>query len=237
VTALFSVQDFTGKMPDPETQTLQSPLESLHPAQIGQRLTESQVTTYAVGQARHAAVALILEPCGDDWSVLFIERAHRDGDPWSGQIAFPGGRREKHDLNEEAVALRETEEEIGVTIDASQCIGRLDDLKGRHGGTSEGMVISCFVYAIDHLADVFNNYEVANVVRLPMSHLLSHQNYVTVAWREKNEMRYPGVGFGERDSRVVWGLTYRFLRQFFDRLGHHLPKDALDGDEYRVSPF
>src|SRR5690606_40751986 len=57
--------------------------------------------------------------------------------PWSGQIALPGGRRDPCDSDEQAVAVRETREEIGVELPAAHCVGRLDDLEGRRGGTSE----------------------------------------------------------------------------------------------------
>lgn len=173
---------------------------------------------------RHAAVAMIIEPQRSGYSVLFIERARKENDPWSGQIAFPGGRREPVDDDERAVAVRETAEEIGVMLNPSQCVGRLDDLKGRHGGKSEGMVISCFVYALDAPATVRPNYEVAAVARLPFDHLVDHCWRTEVEWREGGDRRFPGIRFGEDDPRVVWGLTYRFLCGFFGRLGHRLPE-------------
>lgn len=172
---------------------------------------------------RHASVAMIIEPGQPDPSILFIERAQRPGDPWSGQIAFPGGRRELRDPDEQAVAVRETTEEIGVVLDPSHCLGRLDDLEGRRGGSSEGMVISCFVYVLDSWVEPCPNHEVAAVARLPFSHLIDHGNRVRVQWREGGDREFPGIRFGDRDPRVVWGLTYRFLQQFFERLGHRLP--------------
>ena len=183
-------------------------------------------SVHPVDPRLHAAVAMILEPAGDEHSLLFIERARKNGDPWSGQIAFPGGRRESQDPDEQAVAVRETREEIGVVLEPGQCIGRLDDLKGRTGGTSEGMVISCFVYVLDAPAEVQPNEEVAAVARLPVSHLVDDGNRVEVDWRHVENRRFPGIRFGERDPRVVWGLTYRFLHQLFTRLGHDLPAEG-----------
>jgi 8-oxo-dGTP pyrophosphatase MutT (NUDIX family) len=181
-------------------------------------------TVHRVPIERHASVAMILEPGEREHSVLFIERARKKTDPWSGQIAFPGGRREPVDVDECAVAVRETREEIGIALEESQYVGRLDDLKGRHGGTSEGMVISCFVYALEAIAEVSPNYEVAAVARLPLSHLVEPGNIVMVDRYEGREVRFPGIRFGGRDTRVVWGLTYRFLRQFLGMLGHRLPE-------------
>lgn len=188
-----------------------------------ERLNEYTPIVHPVDMRRHASVALILEPSAAGHSVLFIERSHRNNDPWSGQMAFPGGRREPFDADEQAVAERETLEEIGIELGSSSFIGRLDDMKGRHGGTSEGMVISCFVYELQSSAQPVLNHEVAAVARLPLSHLVDENNRVVVKWREATERHFPGIRFSADDSRVVWGLTYRFLREFLLRLGHELP--------------
>lgn len=75
---------------------------------------------------REAAVALILVPAPD--RLLLIRRADRPGDPWSGQVALPGGRREMGDPDLLGTAIRETAEEVGVVLAADQLAGRLDDL-------------------------------------------------------------------------------------------------------------
>ena len=49
-----------------------------------------------------AAVALVLTGDAHDPDFLFIERAHRTGDPWSGHMAFPGGRVDGSDAEPEA---------------------------------------------------------------------------------------------------------------------------------------
>jgi len=51
--------------------------------------------------------------------VVVIERARRDGDPWSGQLAFPGGRREAGDRDARHTAERETREELAGDLDAA----------------------------------------------------------------------------------------------------------------------
>src|SRR5690606_20299703 len=68
---------------------------------------------------RHASVAMILEAGAEEPTVLLLERARRHNDPWSGQIALPGGRRDPCDRDEQAVAVRETREEIGVELSAA----------------------------------------------------------------------------------------------------------------------
>ena len=81
------------------------------------------------GLRKRAAVALILQLHAGELCVLMIRRAEHEGDPWSGHMAFPGGRLEAQDRNGLAAARRETEEEIGLHLGTGEpCIGRLSDL-------------------------------------------------------------------------------------------------------------
>jgi len=80
---------------------------------------------------RRAAVALIIR-AGEEGApeLLFIKRAEYPADPWSGQVAFPGGREEAGDPTLTDTAIRETREETGIDLvrDAT-VIGTLDDLR------------------------------------------------------------------------------------------------------------
>ena len=78
-----------------------------------------------------AAVAVILHEGDDGLEALFIHRAVRAGDTWSGQIAFPGGRRDSGDADLLATAIRETGEEVGVDLSGAERLGVLDDLYPR----------------------------------------------------------------------------------------------------------
>src|SRR5258706_3496876 len=79
---------------------------------------------------RRAAVALIFRLGENDMlELLFIKRAEYEGDPWSGQIAFPGGRAEARDASLEETAIRETREETWIGLAREWTIvGMLDDL-------------------------------------------------------------------------------------------------------------
>ena len=115
---------------------------------------------------RRAEVALVLDVSLDnnDPNILFIQRAECEKDPWSGQMAFPGGRRETTDLVDGDAARRETAEEIGLELGAAQLIGRLNDMRGRHGGRSADLMISCFVFVTDQIEQLALNHEVADVM-------------------------------------------------------------------------
>ena len=106
---------------------------------------------------RRASVALILDTGGSEPRVLFIERARKKSDPWSGQIAFPGGNRDPEDVDIMDTALRETREEVGVTLNRVQCIGRLDDQQGRTNYRAIPLVISCFVFELNQQPQLANN--------------------------------------------------------------------------------
>jgi NUDIX domain len=57
-----------------------------------------------------------------DPEILFIKRAGRAGDRWSGHVALPGGRRDRPDLDDRAAAIRETKEEVGLDLTRSDCL-------------------------------------------------------------------------------------------------------------------
>mgnify|MGYP002524960607 FL=1 len=91
---------------------------------ITQQLAQHQPVLSNTGDS-HAAVPLILDsaaPTGDP-EIVFIERARVLSDPWSGHIAFPGGRCSPDDQLPQDTAVRETEEEIGIDLSASRLLG------------------------------------------------------------------------------------------------------------------
>ena len=81
------------------------------------------------GNDRRAAVALILRDGAAGIELLFIRRAEHPMDPWSGQMAFPGGRAEPGDRDLEATAIRETLEEIGLDLGEAERLGALDEVR------------------------------------------------------------------------------------------------------------
>jgi len=188
---------------------------------ITQQLTQHQPVLSNTGDS-HAAVALILDSAAstDDPEIVFIERARVPNDPWSGHIAFPGGRREPGDQLPLDTAVRETEEEIGVDLSAGQLLGQLDDLTGRR---SHHLVVSCFVFMMSSVGTFRQNHEVADVFTLPISRLLETKRQTEVQYEAWQGQVFPAIRLSDHEEPIVWGLTYRFLENFFALLGHHLP--------------
>lgn len=170
---------------------------------------------------RRASVALVLRDAGPVGSeILFIERAEKAGDPWSGHMAFPGGRVESVTETPEEAAVRETHEEVGLWLGGGERLGRLDDLEGRHAGRPQGMVISAFVYHLsDHAELVPQESEVREAFWVPVRNLVEPARHVQRAFRGTGSFTFPGIVVGEPDRHVVWGLTYRFLEVFFQAIG------------------
>jgi 8-oxo-dGTP pyrophosphatase MutT (NUDIX family) len=155
------------------------------------------------------AVALIVTPGARGLDALFIRRAVRADDPWSGHIALPGGRREPADADRYATAVRETDEEVGVALTRETLLGVLDDL---HPSTPRlpALVIRPFVFGLDRRPATRLSDEVAAVEWVALDELARCEGRTEVQLRdgprEVDCFRMPGL--------VVWGLTYRILKGF-----------------------
>ena len=161
-----------------------------------------------------AAVATLLRPGPSSVEVLFIERATREGDPWSGHIAFPGGRRDPGDESLLATAMRETEEEVGLRLAPESLATRLDDFRTRNDDTQ----VAQFVFELDDPATALApNAEVASAFWTPIDVLLSPENASTKTFvRDGVSYELPAVRLGER---VLWGMTYRMTLALLETVG------------------
>ncbi|MGH0033218.1 MAG: NUDIX hydrolase [Myxococcota bacterium] len=169
---------------------------------------------------RRAGVAMVLRDDPEGPSVLFIERARFEGDPWSGHMAFPGGRVDPGDADARRAAERETLEEVGLTLAGAEFIGALDDRQGnpRTHGT---LIISGYVYAVSDPPPLVPNHEVEKAFWFPLRDLRAPENHVP--YRAHQQLDFPGILVGDPERHIVWGLTYNFLEGFFSVVGKPLP--------------
>ncbi len=160
--------------------------------------------------ARAAAVAAILRERDGLLEVLFIRRAEREGDPWSGHMAFPGGRREPLDADLLATAIRETDEEIGVDLHrCAELVGVLDDQEAMGRGSLMALPTRPFVFELVGGAAMTFSAEVTDAVWAPVDALDDGSRRTSVSIVHRGEP-YTLPGW-DVEGRIVWGLTYRML--------------------------
>lgn len=188
------------------------------------RLAEFEAKEIDVTGRRQAGVALILRDGEAGPEVLFIERASREGDPWSGHMAFPGGRFEAEDASIRHTAERETAEEVGLSLGGAEHLGHLGDVLGNPRVQTD-LVISAHAYLVTEeippltLAEA----EVADALWFPLAGLHDPVRHVDFSTPPMRKAKFPGIEVGVPERQVVWGLTYRFLDIFLGALGRPLP--------------
>ncbi|WP_166253410.1 NUDIX hydrolase [Marinobacter salicampi] len=160
-----------------------------------------------------ASVALILrrsESGGKE--LLFIQRAHREGDPWSGDMAFPGGRLQPEDASARAAAERETQEETGIDLHHhGRYQGRLSDLITRHHSRWRPMVVTPYVFEWVGPKTVSLNHEVERVVWVPLDYLAARENQSQLPWRTRlGTLNMPCCCYR---GVCIWGLSYSMLQE------------------------
>ena len=185
------------------------------------QLIETRLSDHTPGRKiwrrlmQRSAVAMILQVREGELHILMIKRAEREGDPWSGHMAFPGGRMDKGDAHGFAVAVRETEEEVGLTLGAQdQCIGRLSDIITRPRKGPFGMAVTPFVFRLERDVAFTPNEEVAEVVWVPLEFLLDTDNRETMEWKYKG-VKIPMPCYFYQD-RCIWGLSLMMLDELMD---------------------
>jgi len=156
-----------------------------------------------------AGVALILRQGEPGLELLFMHRAEHPGDPWSGQMSFPGGREERSDPDLRFTALRETAEETGIEPALLRDLGRLDDLRARSRQGILPLTISPFVFRLDAAVELRPNAEVQSLLWLPLDELLGPAHRSTLDYpTPRGEVALPCLRVA---GRVIWGLTFRMF--------------------------
>jgi len=161
--------------------------------------------------AHPAAVALILVDDTTGLEALFIRRAERADDPWSGQVALPGGRRDPTDPDLLTTAIRETREETGVDLAPAERLGVLDDLYPRTP-TLPSVVVRPFVFALSRRPALALGEEVQRAFWLPLGQLAASGVRRDVTFTVRGvERTFPAYLVGED---AIWGMTERILTPF-----------------------
>ena len=141
-------------------------------------------------------------------SLLFIQKADREGYPWANQMAFPGGHVDENDENPRATALRELDEEMGIASENVRVIGSLG-----HFQTLNNKDIEAFTGVWNQKDDIrFDTYEIQRVFRIPFAHLARvHQEKGYAGCTPSiMELTYP------YDDVTIWGVTAKIVHHLIE---------------------
>lgn len=170
-----------------------------------------------------AAVAAVLREAPTGLEILLIRRAPREGDPWSGHMAFPGGRWEPHDRHLLDTAKRETREELGLDLEAhGALLGRLPEVRSPGHPRVPTVEVTPYVFELrgEPPALTLARGEVAEALWAPLEPMITEASATTHPWDYRPEaggpvitLRFPAWDVG---GRAVWGMTQRMLESLFE---------------------
>jgi len=189
--------------------------ESLKGELPGKRSHEKMSATAVSGQrlkfrknenVKHGAVLILFYEVSGNVHFVLTQRPEYNG-THGGQVSFPGGKREEHDLDLESTALREAEEEIGINRSAVNVIG------------SFHQVLPVVAYTSKDPDFVRDTFEVAEILSIPLEHLLD-DNRLKTKVLEVGEGKFKlNAPYFDLSDKVVWGATAGMLSELKDVLG------------------
>ncbi|GAB5552112.1 MAG: CoA pyrophosphatase [Saprospiraceae bacterium] len=160
--------------------------------------------------AKQAGVLALLYPKSEDWHLVFIERVSNHKDRHSGQISFPGGRFEVSDQNLANTALREAEEEIGITQKDVQILGALSKLYI----PVSNFLVHPYVGFIDYTPSFSPEAsEVADILETPFKTFLNKENIAQKAIHLPGNLTLKDVPHFNVENKVIWGATAMMMNE------------------------
>ena len=149
-----------------------------------------------------AAVAILVRPREDDLEFFLVKRAEVDDDPWSGDMAFPGGKKNPQDETLIDTAVREVLEETSIDLSEKNVIGFMEPV---YSAVRKTLAVQPIVYRFDEYPDVHLNYELTKYLWAPLSEITKGKTHATVKGWEGPVYQVQG--------ETVWGLTFRMLEK------------------------
>lgn len=171
----------------------------MHPREAIQKLTEK---LRSPNEEVYAGVAIMLKPGDEDIELFLVKRAEVSGDPWSGDMAFPGGKKTPSDVDICDTVRREVEEETGITLDEMRFLGAM---KVEKSNVRPGKEVLPLVFVLEEKPPVTLNYELTKAFWAPLKELKKSQTRANVKGWDSEVFKVEG--------EVVWGMTYRMLKR------------------------
>ena len=142
-----------------------------------------------------------------EWHVLFIRRTEKPNDPHSGQVAFPGGHAEQSDRSYEVTALREFEEETGISRTMVDVIGQMPSSL-----SVTDLEIIPFVGILKTPFDpVPQEEEVARVFSMPYEFLQDQESVYQKSFTLPTGQKRASLFYRKYDNEILWGLSARIM--------------------------
>ena len=188
---------------------------------LSQRLISLSSGPVLPADSKQAAVSIVLRLAPEP-DVLLMVRAEDERDPWSGQVALPGGHRDPGDSDLIHTAARETMEEVGLDLERfAHPLGFLEPMQARTRGRMVPLWVTPVVFVQHAPGTLELGPEASHAFRLPIRPTLAGQlDAEHRIDRDKQVRRYPAWAWEER---LIWGMTHHILNQSFDKV-HDLPE-------------
>ncbi|MFN0111168.1 MAG: NUDIX hydrolase [Blastocatellia bacterium] len=184
--------------------------------QLAERLAPMNTLKLEPERVPQAAVTLMLREQAGDTEALIIKRAEREGDPWSGNLALPGGRAQSDDADLMATAARETHEEVGVDLhNGGTFIGQLPLIATRNPRLPLLEITPLVAVAPPELSFQFSD-EVATAFWVSIGRLKREGRSGEHRWQFGGvAQKWPAY---PTEQGMIWGITERILTNFLQLL-------------------
>ena len=177
---------------------------------LARRSNGQQFPFRHMGAPKEGGVAVVLYPHQNRWFIPLMKRPNYSG-IHSGQISFPGGKKEPEDEDLIQTAIRETQEEIGVKLHREHILGKLSPL---YISASHYQVHPVVIWCPQRPEFEIDPREVAALVEVTLDDLKNPK------FKKAKEIVIRGTEiwapYFDLQQEFVWGATAMMLNEFFD---------------------
>jgi len=158
------------------------------------------------------AVGVLIKEEADDLWLLMIQRRENPQDPWSGQMAFPGGHADARDRTLLDTVIREAIEEVGVDVRDHKLLGCLPNVHPRNAP----MVVAPFIFLLAGEVRPVTSREAKEVLWVPMTFLLDSKNITSSMFTiDDEEITMPCYKYLDH---IIWGMSFRIIRDIIQTI-------------------
>jgi 8-oxo-dGTP pyrophosphatase MutT (NUDIX family) len=154
-----------------------------------------------------AAVGVLIKPTKDDIEFLLVKRAIVDDDPWSGDMAFPGGKKNLQDQTLVDTVMREVREETSIDLTDKTVLGFMEPV---YSAVRKNMAVQPIIFVFEDYPKITLNYELTKYLWAPLDDIENGKNHAVVKGWEGPVYKVQG--------ETVWGLTFRMLEKIIKLL-------------------